>query len=89
VANHASAVKRHRQSRKRRTANQSAKARVRTLGRKVEAAVASGDAEQATRELHLAAQALAKSGSKGLIHSRAASRRISRLAKKVGRLPRA
>lgn len=88
MANHPSAIKRHRQSRKRRTANQSAKARVRTLGRNVEASIAKGNAEDAAKDLHVAERALAKAGSKGLIHPRAASRRTSRLAKKVAKLAR-
>jgi small subunit ribosomal protein S20 len=88
VANHPSAIKRHRQSLKRRAANQSAKARVRTLGRKVEASLATGDAAQAAKDVLIAERALAKAGSKGLIHPRAAARRTGRLAKKVAKLAR-
>jgi small subunit ribosomal protein S20 len=88
VANHRSAIKRHRQSRKRRIANQAAKSRVRTLGRKVETSIAAGSAADAAKDLHVAARALAKAGSKGLVHPRAAARRTSRLAKKVAKLAR-
>jgi len=86
VANHPSAIKRHRQSRKRRTANQAAKARIRTIARKVETTAATGNVEQAKTDLYEASRALAKAGSKGLIHPRTASRRTSRLAKKVAKL---
>ena len=86
MANHPSAIKRHRQSLKRRTANQSAKARIRTIARKVETTTATGDAEQAKKDLYDASRVLAKAASKGLIHSRTASRRTSRLAKKVAKL---
>jgi small subunit ribosomal protein S20 len=86
VANHPSAIKRYRQSRKRRAANQAAKARVRTIARKVETTASTGNADQAKKDLHEASRVLAKAGSKGLIHPRTASRRISRLAKKVAKL---
>jgi small subunit ribosomal protein S20 len=86
VANHPSAIKRFRQSRKRRTANQGAKARIRTIARKVESTTATGSVEQAKKDLHEASRELAKAASKGLIHPRTASRRTSRLAKKVAKL---
>lgn len=86
MANHPSAIKRYRQARKRQTANQSAKARVRTLARKVETTAASGDAKAAEQSLHVASRALAKAASKGLVHRRTAARRTSRLAKKVAKL---
>lgn len=86
MANHPSAIKRHRQSRKRRAANQAEKARIRTITRKVETSTATGSAEQAKNALHEASQVLAKAASKGLIHPRTASRRTSRLAKKVAKL---
>ncbi len=87
MANHPSAIKRYRQARKRQEANQSAKARVRTLTRKVEVATAAGNAKAAAESLHIASRALAKAASKGLVHRKAASRRTSRLAKKVAKLP--
>jgi small subunit ribosomal protein S20 len=86
VANHPSAIKRYRQSRKRRTANQAAKARIRTVTRKLESSSAIGNVEQAKKDLYEASRALAKAASKGLIHSRTASRRTSRLAKKIAKL---
>ena len=86
MANHPSAIKRYRQSRKRRAANQAAKARIRTIARKVESTTATGNAEQAKKDLYEASRALAKAASKGLIHPRTAARRTGRLAKKVAKL---
>ena len=86
MANHPSAIKRYKQARKRQEANQSAKARVRTLTRKVETATGTGDAKVAQESLDVASRALAKAASKGLIHRKTASRRTSRLAKKVAKL---
>ena len=86
MANHPSAIKRYRQARKRQEANQSAKARVRTLTRKVEVTVATGDAKASQESLDIASRALAKAASKGLVHRKTASRRTSRLAKKVAKL---
>ena len=54
--------------------------------RKVNEAVTAGDKEAAKATLHTATVALAKAASKGTIHDRNASRRISRLATKVGAL---
>lgn len=86
MANHRSATKRHRQSLKRRTRARSAKATVSGLVRKVNEAVTSGDKAAAEAQLKTASVALSKAASKGLIHRSNASRRISRLATKVGRL---
>ncbi|MGH7290313.1 MAG: 30S ribosomal protein S20 [Myxococcota bacterium] len=86
MANHPSAIKRNKQARKRQVANQSAKARVRTLTRKVETTAGAGDAKAAKESLDVASRALAKAASKGLIHRKTASRRTSRLAKRVAKL---
>ena len=86
MANHPSALKRHRQSRKRRDRNQSAKSRLATLVRRVNEAAEAGDAATARSHLQAASTALAKAASKGLLHSRNVSRRTGRLARKVARL---
>jgi small subunit ribosomal protein S20 len=56
------------------------------LTRKVEVAAAGGDPKEAAESLHIASRALAKAASKGLVHRKTASRRTSRLAKKVAKL---
>jgi small subunit ribosomal protein S20 len=86
LANHPSALKRHRQSRKRRERNISAKSRVRTLIRSVNTAVEAGDKATADARLKEASVALAKGASKGLHHRANASRRTGRLARKVAAL---
>ncbi len=83
MANHPSAKKRHRQSEKTRKANHSVRAEIRTLVRKCNEAVTSGDAGAASESLRAASRALAKAASKGILHPRNASRRASRLARKV------
>jgi len=86
LANHKTADKRDRQSKLRRERNVAAKSAIRT---KVKAVVASIDAknkEQSVQGLKAAAPALAKAASKGLIHKKNASRKISRLTRKVNAL---
>jgi small subunit ribosomal protein S20 len=83
VANHPSALKRHRQSRKRRTDNRSAKSRLQSMTRQVLESVTAGNKAEAEARLREAAQALSKAASKGLVHSANAARRTSRLARRV------
>ena len=81
-----SAKKRVRQDAKRRVANRRVKSVVRTQIRKVEAAVASGDAEAAKGTLRDASRAIDKAVTKGVLHKNTAGRRKSRLAAKVNAL---
>jgi small subunit ribosomal protein S20 len=83
VANHPSALKRHRQSRKRRAVHRSSKSRLHTLARQLEETVESGDTQQAQERLKSVSVALAKAASKGQIHRSTASRKTSRLARRV------
>jgi small subunit ribosomal protein S20 len=87
VANHPSALKRHRQSEKRRVRNQAIKTRLRHLVREVRTALAANDGSAAARTLASAARAIDKAVTKGVLHRNAASRKISRLARAVGHLP--
>ena len=86
MANHASALKRHRQSEKRRVRNQAIKTRLRHLVRDVRTAVSGRDAEAARTSLARAARALDKAVTKGVLHRNSASRKIARLARAVGQL---
>lgn len=86
MANHPSAVKRHRQSVKRAARNQGVRSRVRTEVKKLRTTLASGDAEKARTELPGVTKVLGKAASKGVLHRNAAARRISRLAKQVAKL---
>jgi small subunit ribosomal protein S20 len=86
VANHPSALKRHRQSEKRRLRNRAIKTRLRHLVREVRTAVSATDAEAAAKSLANATRALDKAATKGVLHRRNAARRIARLARVVSAL---
>ena len=78
-----SAMKRVRQSEKRRLRNQAVKTYLKTVTKKVETALGQGTAEEAQAALGQAIPAFDKAASKGVIHKRKASRKISRLTRKV------
>jgi small subunit ribosomal protein S20 len=86
VANHASALKRHRQIEKRTIRNQALRTRLRHFVRAVRQAVARKDAAAAEETLRRATRALDKAVTKGLIHRNNASRRVSRLSHAVKEL---
>ena len=81
-----SAEKRARQSVKRNLHNRSVESGVKTILKKVETAVTSGNRDDAGKALLLAVKALNKAASKGVVHRNTASRNISRLTKKVNAL---
>jgi small subunit ribosomal protein S20 len=83
VATHASALKRHRQSEKRRIRNQAIKTRLRHLVRDVRTALAERNREAANERLARAARALDKAVTKGVLHRNNASRKIARLSRAV------
>ena len=89
MANHPSALKRHRQSEKRRIRNQAIKTRLRHLVREVRTALSGQDATGAAKSFVVASRALDKAVTKGVLHRNAASRKIARLARAVSQLPRA
>jgi small subunit ribosomal protein S20 len=74
--------KRHRQSLKRHARNQSSKSRIKTLMKKVIAAVNSGDTTAET-QLRIAASAIQKAGRKRILHPNTAARRVARLSRLV------
>jgi len=84
-----SAMKRARQAVKRNLRNTSVLSSVKTVLKKVDEAIASGNREDAGKALLKAVSALNKAASKGVIHDNTASRKISRLTKKVNALPAA
>jgi small subunit ribosomal protein S20 len=84
-----SAMKRARQAVKRNLRNTSVLSSVKTVLKKVDEAIASGNREDAGKALLRAVTALNKAASKGVIHDNTASRKISRLTKKVNALPAA
>ena len=64
--------------------NKSRRSRVRTFLRKVEEAIASGDKASANAALKAAEPELMRAAQKGIFHKNTASRKISRLAHRVG-----
>ena len=83
MANHKSALKRIRQNAKRNERNKSFRTLVKTVTKKVTVEAQVGNKEQALEELKRAEKVIAKVGGKGIIHPRAASRKISSLTRLV------
>ena len=83
MANTKSAQKAARQTIRRTVVNKSRRTEMRTYIRKVEEAIASKDPTSAAAALHAAEPKLARAAQKGIVHKNAASRKISRLAKRV------
>lgn len=86
MANHPSALKRHRQSEKRRVRNRTVKNRLRRLVRDVRTAISAKNADFATTSLTNATRALDKAVTKGVLHRNNAARKIARLARAVTQL---
>ena len=86
MATHASALKRARQSEKRRQHNVMIKSTLKTHTKKVLQAVESNKPEEARKALAGVIPALQKASAKKVIHKRTASRKISYLTKKVNAL---
>lgn len=86
MANHKSALKRDRQSKKLQTLNRFWKSRVRTAAKNVLEAVEKKDKKAAQTSLQAAMKEIDKAAGKKAIHSSTASRKISRLSKAVAAL---
>jgi len=86
VANHPSAEKRNRQRIKRTLRNRTVSSSVRTLVKRVRTALHAKDKAAASTALQAATVALDKAATKGVVHPKAASRTISRLAAQLHRL---
>ncbi len=86
MANHKSAIKRDRQSKVRRLRNRINKSRMKTAIRRIEEALVAGSEEQAQEALKIAVPIIQKTASKGTVHQKTASRKISRLTKRVNRM---
>ena len=85
MANHKSALKRIRQNAKRNERNKSFRTLVKTVTKKVAAEAEAGNKDQALLELKSAEKVIAKVSGKGILHPRAASRKISSLTRLVNR----
>lgn len=84
LANHKSALKRNRQSLMRRTRNRSNKTRIKNMIKAVTAAIEDDKSvEKAQEALKAAIPVIQRAAVKGTIHQKNASRKISRLTKRV------
>ena len=83
MANTAQSKKRARQAEARQDVNKARRSRIRTFLRKVEEALASGNADAAATALAAAQPELMRGVTKGVLHKNTASRKMSRLASRV------
>jgi small subunit ribosomal protein S20 len=83
MANTTSAKRAVRQIARRTVVNTARRSRVRTYLRKVEEAVAAGDATAARTALNIAEPELMRAVGKGVFHKNTAARKISRLNRQV------
>ncbi len=82
MAHHKSAVKRHKQSLRRREQNRTAKSSLRTVVKKFNTAL-SGDPAEAKGVFAEVLHVISKTASRGIIHKKNASRKISRISRKL------
>ena len=83
MANTASAKKAIRKMERRTNVNRARRSRIRTFIRKVEEAIASGDKSAAADALKAAQPEIMRGAQKGIFHANVASRKISRLSKRI------
>ncbi|NOR24643.1 MAG: 30S ribosomal protein S20 [Desulforhopalus sp.] len=86
MANHKSAEKRNRQAQAARLRNKMNRTKMKSIIRKLDEAVDAGTADVAKDVLVEATSVIARTASKGTIHKRNASRKISRLTKRVNKM---
>ncbi len=86
MANTPQAKKRIRRNARRADINRARVSRIRTFVKQVEAAIASGDKEQAMAAIRRVQPELARGVSKGVLHKNTAARKISRLSRRVAAL---
>jgi small subunit ribosomal protein S20 len=86
MANTPQAEKRIRRNARRAAVNKARLSRIRTQVKKVELAIAAGDKPAAQAALQAAQPELMRGVSKGVVHKNTASRKISRLTKRVAAL---
>lgn len=86
MANTPQAKKRIRRNESRAAINGARLSRIRTFLKKVESAIESGDKDAATAALSTAQPELARGVARGVLHRNTASRKMSRLSKRVASL---
>ena len=83
LANHKSALKRVKQNENRRLRNRIAKTQIKNIVKDVRINADASDREAVLKQLNLAQSIIDKGAKKGTIHKNTASRKISRLTKRV------
>lgn len=83
MANHASARTRIRRNARRAEINGARRSRVRTFIKKIEMAIASGDAKQAEEAYKAARPEIDRGVAKGIMHKNTAARKMSRLSARI------
>ena len=86
MANTPQAKKRIRRNARRAEINHARISRIRTYVKQVESALAAGNKDQAAEALKKAQPELARGVSRGVLHKNTASRKLSRLSKRVAAL---
>lgn len=86
MANTTSAKKATRKIARRTAVNKSRRSRMRVHVRKVEEAIASGDATVAMEALRQAEPEMMRAAQKGVVQKNTASRKVSRLAHRIAKL---
>ena len=86
MANTTSAKKAARKITRRTEVNKNRRSRMRTFLRKVEEAIASGNTAAAADALKAAQPEIMRAAQKGVVHKNTASRKVSRLAHRIGAL---
>jgi small subunit ribosomal protein S20 len=86
MANTPQAKKRIRRNARRADINRARVSRIRTFVKQVEAAIEAGDKELATAALRRVQPELMRGVAKGIVHKNTASRKVSRLSKRLAAL---
>ena len=86
MANTSSARKAARVIARRTAINKSRRSRMRTIMAKVEEAITAGDSSRAREALSQAEPVIMRAAQQGVVHRNAASRKVSRLTKRVAKL---
>ena len=89
MAKHKSSKKRIRRKATRAQINKSRVSRMRTFIKRVESALASGDAKAADEALRNAQPEISRGVAKGVVHKNTAARKISRLSSRIKALKKA
>lgn len=83
MARSKSAIKRHKQSLKRRARNRHVRSSVKTAVKDVRSALENHGAEEAGKALSRAVGVISRAGSKGVLHRKNVARKVARLSRAV------